>query len=59
MGGLADAGVWGLAWAALATVVGCGAPAVAAFFVRARAQREPDWFAGYDAMPARPIVITS
>jgi len=54
MGGLADAGAWGLAWAALVAVIGCGALTAAALLLRPRAQREPDWFEGYDAMSAPP-----
>ncbi|MES1199644.1 MAG: hypothetical protein ABUS48_06665 [Pseudomonadota bacterium] len=51
MGGLADAGAWGLAWAMVAAVASSLA-IVAALLLRLRREREPDWHAGYDAMAA-------
>ncbi len=51
MGGLADAGFWGLAWALFAAAAGVGLAAAAATLLR---QREPDFAAGYNALA--PIV---
>ncbi|HVZ99391.1 MAG TPA: hypothetical protein VG841_03645 [Caulobacterales bacterium] len=50
MGGLADAGAWGLAWAMLAAIASFALAVVATFFARARREREPDWWAGHNAL---------
>ncbi|MEJ0060639.1 MAG: hypothetical protein WDM79_14140 [Terricaulis sp.] len=51
MGGLTDAGAWGLAWATLAAVAGLGLAAVAAVFLRRSLEAgDPDLSLGYDAL---------
>jgi hypothetical protein len=51
MGGLTDAGVWGLAWAALATVAGLGLAAVAVSAWREISKPgDLDLLRGYDAL---------
>jgi hypothetical protein len=51
MGGLTDAGAWGLAWATLAAVAGLGLAAVAATALWRRFEAgDPDFLVGYDAL---------
>ncbi|HVY84266.1 MAG TPA: hypothetical protein VG943_03975 [Caulobacterales bacterium] len=50
MGGLSDAGAWGLAWAMLAAIACSGLAIAAALRARHMRAREPDWGEGYNAL---------
>ncbi len=55
MGGLSDAGAWGLAWAMLAAIACSGLAIAAALRARHMRAREPDWGEGYNALATLDI----